>query len=239
MAGTIPANAEHAEVSRDVRARRPNLISALVHARALERGARVLSLLALDFVGILGAIFTALGAEGAGARRHSASPTCWHTTHEYMPFVFLVTALLFARSGLYGRREARPGFPAIVAGLSLAAFASLVFAVVNGLDFSSYYIFYGGLFFALLWVSEPALAATSGRPALLLRALGRTRRAILVGSGEQIDAVAHALLTTARRTRYEPVGYISLTPKPDNGLRNLGAPRGAAAAARASTACRR
>jgi exopolysaccharide biosynthesis polyprenyl glycosylphosphotransferase len=45
---------------------------------------------------------------------------------------------------------------------------------------------------------------------------------MLVGSGKQIDAVAQALVTDVAGTQYEPVGYISLTPKPDNGLRNLG-----------------
>src|SRR5205085_11013501 len=125
------------------------------------------------------------------------------------------------RTGLYCRRGARAGLAAIVAGLFWAAFVALVYALVNGLDFSSYYIFYGGLFFALIWVSV-------GRwiyehvTALALRALGRRRRTILVGSGKQIDAVAQALLAGGTGTQYEPVGYISLTPKPDNGLRNLG-----------------
>jgi exopolysaccharide biosynthesis polyprenyl glycosylphosphotransferase len=92
---------------------------------------------------------------------------------------------------------------------------------VNGLDFSSYYIFYGGLFFALIWVS--GLRSFYERATgLALRALGRRRRAILVGSGRQIDAVAQALVENGAGTQYEPVGYISLTPKPDNGLRNLG-----------------
>jgi exopolysaccharide biosynthesis polyprenyl glycosylphosphotransferase len=145
----------------------------------------------------------------------------WHTTQDYVPFVFLVTALTFSRSGLYSRREARPGFAAIVAGLFLAAIASFVFALVNGLDFSSYYIFYGGLFFGLIWVSGLRWGYERATGALL-SALGRRRRAILVGSGEQIDAVAHALAEDTSGTRYEPVGYISLTPKPDNGLRNLG-----------------
>ena len=138
-----------------------------------------------------------------------------------MPFVFLVTALLFSRSGLYSRREARPGFAAIVAGLTLAAMPAFAFAIVNGLEFSSYYIFYGGLFFGLIWVSTLRWGYERAT-ALMLRALGRCRRAILVGSGEQIDAVAHALADDTSGTRYEPVGYISLTPKPDNGLRNLG-----------------
>jgi exopolysaccharide biosynthesis polyprenyl glycosylphosphotransferase len=211
---------DHEDVARDIRARRPNILSALVQARALERTARIGSLLALDFVAILGAISTALAVK-AGIRGGFVLSEIYNTALDYQWFVFLVTALLFARSGLYSRREARPGLAAIVAGLFWAALVSLVFAVVNGLEFSSYYIFYGGLMFGLIWVS--GLRALYERvTGLALRALGRHRRAILVGSGKQIDAVAQALLTGGTGTRYEPVGYISLTPKPDNGLRNLG-----------------
>ncbi len=220
VAGTISADVEPEDVRRDVRARRPSLISALIHARAFERATRIASLLALDLAGIVGAIFTALAFKEF-VRGNFSFDDVRHTTEEYVPFVFLVTALLFSRSGLYSRREARPGFAAIVAGLTLAALAAIAFAVVNGLDFSSYYIFYGGLFFALIWVSTLRWGYERAT-ALLLRALGRRRRAILVGSGEQIDAVAHALADDRSGTRYEPVGYISLTPKPDNGLRNLG-----------------
>jgi exopolysaccharide biosynthesis polyprenyl glycosylphosphotransferase len=220
VAGSGPLALRHDHIWRDVRARRPNVISALIHARVLERSARVVSLLALDFVAILGAIFTALAVKEL-VKGDFVFDRIYHTALDYQAFVFLVTALLFARSGLYGQREARPGFTAIVAGLFWATFVSLLYALVKGLDFSSFYIFYGGLFFALIWVSglrwlyERATAAG-------LRALGRRRRVILVGSGKQIDAVAQALVTDAGGTQYEPIGYISLTPKPDNGLRNLG-----------------
>jgi exopolysaccharide biosynthesis polyprenyl glycosylphosphotransferase len=220
VAGTIPAGVEPDEVRRDVRARRPSLLSALIHARALERGLRIVSLLALDLLGMMGAIFTALAFK-AVVRDSLTFSDVMHTTLDYLPFVFLVTALLFARSGLYSRREARPGLTAIVAGLFWTTFVSAVYAIVNGLDFNSYYIFYGGLFFALIWVSVLRWGYEHVTGAML-SALGRKRRALLVGSGEQIDAVAHALLEDSSGTRYEPVGYISLTPKPDNGLRNLG-----------------
>jgi exopolysaccharide biosynthesis polyprenyl glycosylphosphotransferase len=207
------------DVSRDVRARRPSIVNALIQARVLERGARIVSLLGLDFAAILGAIFTALALK-AVVRGDFVFSEVRHTALDYQAFVFLVTALLFARSGLYSRREARPGLAAIVAGLFWAAFVSLLYARVNGLDFSSYYIFYGGLIFGLIWVS--GLRSLYERvTGVVLSALGRDRRAILVGSGKQIDAVA-ALLAQSGGTRYEPVGYISLTPKPDNGLRNLG-----------------
>ena len=231
VAGTIPANVEPETVRRDVRARRPSLISALIHARALERGLRILSLLALDLLGVAGAIFTALAFKEL-VRGNFSFDDVWHTTQDYVPFVFLVTALLFSRSGLYSRREARPGFAAIVAGLTLAALAAFAFAIVNGLDFSSYYIFYGGLFFALIWVSTLRWGyERADRPAAA-RARAPAARDPRRAPASRSTRSRTRSRTTRSGTRYEPVGYISLTPKPDNGLRNLGTPRRAAAAAR-------
>ena len=208
------------DLRRDVRARRPSVLGALVNARAFERALRVVSLLALDLAALLGAIFTALAVKEL-IRGDFLFAHEWRGALDYLPFVFLVTALMFARSGLYGQREARPGFTAIGANLFLTMVAAFAFALVNGLDFSSYYIFYGGLFFALLWVAglRWLYERTTG---LALRVLGKRRRVLLVGQGSQIDAVAEALLADTTHTRYEPVGYISLVPKPDNGLRNLG-----------------
>ena len=56
---------------------------------------------------------------------------------------------------------------------------------------------------------------------VLLRAAGYRRRAVLVGSGRHIEDVAHAL-TDEVHAPVEMVGFISLTPRPDNGLRSLG-----------------
>ena len=56
---------------------------------------------------------------------------------------------------------------------------------------------------------------------MLLRAAGYRRRAVLVGSGKHIEDVAHAL-TDEVHAPVEMVGFISLTPRPDNGLRSLG-----------------
>ena len=52
-----------------------------------------------------------------------------------------MTALLFARSGLYAERAQRPGLSRIVAALFQVAFVALLFAVVSGEHFSSFYIF--------------------------------------------------------------------------------------------------
>ena len=68
-------------------------------------------------------------------------------------FAYLVTVLLFARSGLYAARGERPGLAAVVASLFQVTVVALIYAVVSGEEFSSYYIFYGSLLFAILFVS--------------------------------------------------------------------------------------
>ena len=220
IANTIPAAVAHSEVTRDLRSRKPRLVSSLRRARAPQRIARVASLLALDLGAVWAAIFSALAVKELVRDTfvfHRVAGQTW----DYLPFVFLVTALLFARSDLYSRREARPGLVAIVSGLFQVAAVSVVFAVANGLHFHSYYIFYGGLFFGLVWVGG-ARWMYERLTGLARSAFGRSRRAILVGSGDQIDAVARALSASGSPTRYEPVGFISLVPRAGNGLRNLG-----------------
>ena len=115
--------------------------------------ARVLSLLALDFVGVALAIFTALVLKAAVLGDVDVSQA-FEETRRILAFAYLVTALLFARSGLYAERSQRPGLSRIVGALFQVAFVALLFAVVSGEHFSSFYIFYGSLAFALLYVSS-------------------------------------------------------------------------------------
>ncbi|MBI5105639.1 MAG: sugar transferase, partial [Solirubrobacterales bacterium] len=144
----------------------------------------------------------------------------WEQAKDYVPFAFLVASLLFARSGLYADRAVRPGLTRIVASLFQTTVVAAVFAVVNGETFSSYYIFYGTLFFAVAYVSTFRYAYEQLTGALL-RAAGYERRAVLVGTGEHIEAVAHAL-DNEGASPVTVVGFVSLTPRPDNGLRSLG-----------------
>ena len=69
------------------------------------------------------------------------------------PLACLVMLLLFARSGLYRDRAQRPGFATVISSLVQVTVVILLYALIEGADFSSYYIFYGSLFFALLYVS--------------------------------------------------------------------------------------
>ena len=89
-------------------------------------------------------------------------------------------------------RALRPGLSRIVGSLFQVTFVALIFAVVNGEHFTSYYLFYGSLAFALLYISS--LRALYERvTGAILRAAGYRRRAVLVGTGKHIPEVARAL----------------------------------------------
>ncbi len=223
--GRAPATASallrrSAELSeRDVRSRRPPQLSFLLRLDTLRRLIRVITLLALDLAGVFLAIFTALCLK-ALVRGHLDASGVFVQTKGFVAFAYLVTVLLFARSSLYADRAVRPGLTRILASLFQVALVALVYAVVNGHEFASYYLFYGSLLFALVYVASLRFVyeTVSG---FLLRAAGYRRRAVVVGTGGHIEAVAHALGAGPHPT-VNVVGFVSLTPRPDNGVRSLG-----------------
>jgi exopolysaccharide biosynthesis polyprenyl glycosylphosphotransferase len=204
---------------RDIRSRRPPLLSFLLRMSTLRRVARLVVLLALDFVGVALAIFTALvlKEEVHGVVVPSAA---MRGSERFLPFAYLLTALLFARSGLYAERGQRPGLSRIVGSLFQVACVALVFAVVNGEHFSSYYLFYGSLAFAILYVSS-FRAGFERITSILLRAAGYQRRALVVGRDKHIADVAHALADQPHEP-VDVVGFLSPNRLPENGLRSLG-----------------
>src|SRR3954471_19269861 len=219
-APTVAPVADLALAERDKRARRPPVLGFLLRWDTLRRAGRVVTLLALDLAAIFLAIFTALALK-ALVRDAYDGHASWQQARDYVPFAFLVASLLFARSGLYADRAQRPGLTRIVASLFQTTVVALVFALVNGEEFSSYYIFYGTLFFGVAYVST-ARFAYEQVTGWMLSAAGYKRRAVLVGTGEQIEAVAHALSASGGHSPVSIVGFVSLTPRPDNGLRSLG-----------------
>ncbi len=204
---------------RDVRRKRPPALSFLLRLETFRKIARVLSLLALDYVGVVAALLTAL--ELKLVLKHGFDwSSAWNQTRHWSAFAYLVTVLMFARVDLYADRPRRPGISGIASALALTTVISLVFALANGNHFQSYYVFYGSFFFGTAYIGMLRYAHMYATGWLLKQA-GYARRALLVGSGKHIEAVARALADRAR-TRVDLVGYISLTPRPQNGLRSLG-----------------
>jgi len=210
-----------AELSdRDIRRKRPPLMSFLLRIDTARRFARVVSLLALDFAGVSLALFTALVLKEA-VHGSVAPADALHGTKQFLAFAYLLTALLFARSGLYAARALRPGLSRIVASLFQVSLVALIFAVVSGEHFSSYYIFWGSLGFAFLYVSS-LRAAYEWLTGVALRAAGYQRRAVLVGRGKHIGDVARAL-GDAPHSPIQVVGFLSPHALPANGVKPLGA----------------
>jgi exopolysaccharide biosynthesis polyprenyl glycosylphosphotransferase len=204
----------------DMRRKRPPALAFLLRMETLRRALRVASLLALDLAGVFAAIYVALMVKAVVRYGDWAFHASYVEARENFAFASLVTVLLFARSGLYASRAERPGLSRIVSSLFQVMVVALIFALINGEKYSSYYIFYGTLAFGIVfigllrWGYEKVTGA-------LLRAAGYRRRAVLVGSGKHIEDVAHALLDEVH-VPVEMVGFISLTPRPNNGLRSLG-----------------
>ncbi len=207
--------------SRDMRRKRPPAISFVLRLDTGRRAARVLSLLALDFVGVALAIFTALALKAALLSSVSFSSVV-QGTRSYLALAYLVTALLFARSGLYADRAQRPGLTRIVACLFQVTLLLVLLAIVEDMRFSSYYIFYGSFVFAVVYVASMRYVYERLTGALL-RAAGYRRRAVLVGVGAQIEEVAHALKDSSRAPApIEIVGFLAPETLPKNGLKPLG-----------------
>jgi exopolysaccharide biosynthesis polyprenyl glycosylphosphotransferase len=210
--------------SRDVRAGSTPFLGGILRFETLRRLARVLVLATLDVAGLLLAIWTALAIKTL-VRSPEVFERTYGQTLDVAPLACLVMLLLFARSGLYRDRPQRPGFATVISSLFQVTVVIALYAVIEGLgsssayaEFTSYYIFYGSLFFALIYVSSLRwlFEQVSGA---LLRAAGYRRRAVLVGSGANIDAVAHALQDSSEVGAF---GYVSLTPRRSDGLRDFG-----------------
>jgi len=204
---------------RDVRRKRPPALSFLLRMETLRRVTRVASLLALDYIGVVGALYTALILKLA-VKGQLDFNLAWQQTRQWTAFAYLVTVLMFARVDLYADRPRRPGIGKIATALFQTTVITLVFALANGEHFESYYIFYGSLIVGTIYIGALRQLHTVVTGWVLEQA-GYQRRALIVGSGKHIEEVAHALSGRAR-TRVQLVGFVSLTPRPENGLRSLG-----------------
>ena len=128
------------------------MFSFVLRLETLRRIARVVSLLILDFVGVAAALFSALMIKLI-VQGNPDARFAWEETRHWLAFAYLITVLMFARVDLYAERARRPGFAKIATALFQATVIALVFALANGEHFSSYYIFYGSLFFGTIYIA--------------------------------------------------------------------------------------
>ena len=165
------------------------------------------TLAALDLAGLFLAIYTALVVKAA-IRHPTRIGQMWDQAMDYLPLGGLVMLLLFGRSGLYRERAQRPGLPRVIASLFQTTVVVLIYAMIEGRT-SSRSTSSTGRCSSRSCTCRASAGCSSACRGAMLRAAGYRRRAVLVGSGSNIQAVSHALHDSRE---IEPYGFVARTP---------------------------
>ena len=127
----------------DIRARTPYVLSVHPFVSLARRTASVLALILLDLCGLTLGVYAALVLREV---YYGHTPVLWGVLWRYegdwLPFLTLVTVLVFWQAGLYAPREHRAGIGRIVGSVIVVALVTIAFGVGTGaLDFSTYGFF--------------------------------------------------------------------------------------------------
>lgn len=177
--------------------------------RLARRLVSVSALLAIDLGGLAGSIYLALVFRQLYyGDRPVLWGLAWDAEAKWLPFVALVTALVFWRGGLYASREQRAGVGRIVSSLFLVTLLTLAFAIGVGYQHTTF-----GLYLTAFVLSAIVISLLRSSyeqvSADLWRVAGVRRRALLVGEGERLVSLQHALGRDRGGIDYEFVGVIS------------------------------
>ncbi len=214
--GRIPAPAADADraarLGVDIRSGTPFFLTRGQLAAAGRRLASIAALVCLDLSGLVLGLYAALVVRELYYGRNPLWGFLWRVETDWLPFLTLITALVFAQAGLYHEREHRPGFGRILSSLFLVALITLAFGLGTGHHFGTYglaptAIVFCALAIALLRGSYEAVTQD------LLHALGARRHALLAGSGESLERLRQGLGAERSGIDYEFVG--ALAPSPD------------------------
>jgi len=178
---------------------------------AVRRAASIAALIVLDLVGLVLGLYGALGLRelvyGDGGLLWGL---LWDAEADWLPFLTLITVLVFWQAGLYAERERRGGLGRIVAALILIAVITLIFALGTGHRFGTY-----GLAPTAVVLTAICIGLLRGSYEVvtgdLLKLAGVRRRAILVGEGESLARLRRTLGVSRGGIDYEFVGAVAIS----------------------------
>jgi exopolysaccharide biosynthesis polyprenyl glycosylphosphotransferase len=199
----------------DIRSARPYLFSRTTLLAVARRLASVATLVVLDLAGLVFGLFAALVLRELYLGEWPPLwGILWDTETEWLPFLTVVTVLVFWVGGLYNRRELRAGLGQVVGSLVLVGVITLAFGLGTGYHFTTYgltptALVLTALFIGLLRASYEVLTRD------VLRLAGVRRRAVLVGEGEPLTELRRTLGQGRSGISYEFLGAIA--PEGDAG----------------------
>ncbi|MFN2627207.1 MAG: sugar transferase [Gaiellaceae bacterium] len=196
----------------DIRSAKPTILSA-PHLRAVGRRlVSILLLVVLDVSGLALGLYVALILRAVYYGEHPVLwGLPWKAEEQWLPFLALVTVLVFWRGGLYAPREQRAGVGRILSSLLLVTVITLAFAVGTGYQHTTF-----GLYPTALLLTAILMACFRASYDLVTRDLwklaGVRRRAVLVGEGEHLADLCRTLGRGRGGIDYEFVGALSSAP---------------------------
>ncbi len=200
----------------DIRQSKPYFLFRYPLRLASFRVLSVLSLIALDVCGVGLALYAALALREV---YYGHTPVLWgilwDAESDWLPFVTLVTVLVFWQAGLYANRERRAGFGRVVSSLIIVALLTFAFGLGTGHRFSTFGLIPTTLVFSavLIGLLRASYSAISQEA---LRLVGVRRRAILAGEGEHLTHLYRTLGSGRNGIDYEFVGALAISPGPTN-----------------------
>ena len=146
----------------------------------------------------------------------------WRQVTDWLPFLAVVTVLVFWQAGLYAPRERRAGFGRVVSALTAVLVIAVAFGVgIGRLEFKTFGFFPTALvltvaLIGLLRASYDVISAD------LLRAAGVRRRVVLVGTEETLGELRNVLGPRRGGIDYDFLGVVSRSEETDGALPVLG-----------------
>jgi exopolysaccharide biosynthesis polyprenyl glycosylphosphotransferase len=211
-ARSAEAPARAASQPADIRAARPYLLSTAPFRAFVRRLASISALVFLDLSGLALGLYAAFAVRELYYGRTPLWGLLWESEREYLPFLVLITLLVFWQAGLYGERGRRGGIGRILSSLVLVALLTTAFAVGSGHDFHTFGLVPTALALTAVLIGT-FRASYESITRDVLRLAGVRRRAILVGEGEHLAELHRALGFGRSGIDYEFVGAVG--PSPD------------------------
>jgi exopolysaccharide biosynthesis polyprenyl glycosylphosphotransferase len=192
----------------DIRSAKPYVLSRTSLLAAGRRLASVAALVAIDLGGLVIGIYVALiFRELYLGQWPPLWGILWDTETNWLPFLTVITVLVFWVGGLYRRRELRAGLGQIVFSLVLVSAITLAFGLGTGYHFTTY-----GLTPTALVVTAFFIGALRSSYDVLTRDVlqlaGVRRRVILVGEGDPLAELRRTLGSDRSGIRYEFLGAV-------------------------------
>ena len=193
----------------DVRSSRPYILSRRSIAGLARRVLSVATLIAIDVGGVILGVYVALILRTLYLGQWPPLwGLIWRTAADWLPFLTVITVLVFWVGGLYSRREVRAGFGQVIKSLVLVAVITLVFGIGTGYHFTTYGLTPTALVLTTLFIGV-LRASYDVVTRDVLRIAGARRRAVLVGEGERLTHLLRTIGSARSGIEYEFLGAIS------------------------------